>query len=84
MVTAFTSVRDLADFSVEASGEIEGNESFLGDTSSTTLNTLKEETKLGPSDRDATRSAVNINIQLQLPSDASGEIYDKFFAALPL
>ena len=26
--------------------------------------------------------AVNLNIQLTLPSDASGEAYDKFFAAM--
>jgi hypothetical protein len=28
------------------------------------------------------QSAINLNIQLQLPSDASGEVYDKFFAAM--
>lgn len=78
MVNAFVAVRDLATFdgvvAVEpdpSSEEAAGQERQDGRQESVTL------------PRQASgKNTVNLNIQLQLPSDASGEVYDKFFEAM--
>ena len=76
MVTAFVSTRELSDFTDEVleenSVQVDPSEIFE------TKSVMKEATQK-PS---PVVGGVNINIQLQLPSDATGEIYDKFFEAM--
>jgi hypothetical protein len=83
MVNAFNAVRQLATFS-----EAEENEGT--DNSEPEAPKIKNNTDArsgsGP-DANSPRgkesgAAININIQLQLPADASGEIYDKLFEAM--
>lgn len=79
MVNAFVAVRDLARFDdvkrVQEDAEAVESESGAGQAS-------RPIDELGSVTRSSSKGTVNLNIQLQLPSDASGEVYDKFFEAM--
>jgi hypothetical protein len=80
MVTAFTSVRDLAKFDLEETGNLgplpNEQTSAIGDAERVIKDPSIDIAK------NRVGSGVNLNIQLQLPSDATGEVYDKFFEAM--
>lgn len=78
MVNAFIAVRELATFE---DGELHGQateaESVEG------ANSDEKPPIVTPiSQKSVGGAQVNLNIQLQLPADTSGEVYDKFFEAM--
>lgn len=73
VVNAFLAVRDLSDFGdTEDTSEVESKK----DDNKTIDRKVKVETFNG------SQANLNINIQLQLPPDTTGEIYDRFFEAM--
>lgn len=79
MVNAFVAVRDLSKFGDAETVEVSGTD----DTGTKDKQESDpDELPALPMKSGSNRSTVNLNIQLQLPSDASGEIYDKFFEAM--
>lgn len=84
MVTAFNAVKELAKFSSELAlegdpkGRIKHHEVISRESPSEQGDGENREYK---GDKDINPS-ININIQLQLPSDATGEVYEKFFEAM--
>ncbi|WP_159087017.1 DUF5343 domain-containing protein [Loktanella sp. Alg231-35] len=81
MVNAFIAVRDLSKFEDQSDEQNFTDEAQADKASDKTKGDLETKSK-PPIPALPGRSAVNLNIQLQLPSDASGEVYDKFFAAM--
>lgn len=79
MVNAFTAIRELAKF-----GDEEETEAEVTDPESNSGSGLPKKKLLDGSNDDQTSkpTQVNINIQLQLPADTSGEVYDRFFEAM--
>ncbi len=89
MVNAFIAVRDLSEPDEVSEQEAVENSNLPRNDKSQANSDKSQE---GPDGSGAIvhsvasgpngKGTVNLNIQLQLPSDASGEIYDKFFAAM--
>ena len=79
MVNAFVAIRELASFDTAFDGE---GDVTAGTESIDKVNSTVQETIALPSAANAARGMVNVNIQLQLPSDATGEVYDRFFEAM--
>lgn len=81
MLNAFNAVKDLADFSESGSPEHEVAEGSSVDenaSGASIVNSLASPVPGG----NAASPAINVNIQLQLPPDATGEVYDKFFESM--
>lgn len=77
MVNAFVAIRDLADFDDLSISDEELNEGV--DSGGGERN---QSGRPFPDEKQPKHGVVNVNIQLQLPSDATGEVYEKFFEAM--
>lgn len=88
MVNAFVAVREIAKFGDEPEGSSPANQADNhgdnhGDGNGASERVAASKvTAIPAAPAKSSNGAVNLNIQLQLPSDASGEVYDKFFAAM--
>lgn len=79
MVTAFTAVRDIARFEADVASAPEPVKASSNGQTGGSAHPGALPVAVGPASNAPT---ININIQLQLPSDATGEIYEKFFEAM--
>lgn len=81
MVMTFKTLCDLADFNAMSEGATPAHEKSKGKAAPAVVAapTGRAKTTTPDSIRDL---AVNINVQLQVPPDSTGEVYDKFFAAM--
>jgi hypothetical protein len=79
VVSTFKAICQLADFSAARAGLEDESDIESGEAKAKTGTKLKarEATLIG-----GNGMTVNINVQLQVPADATGEIYDKFFEAM--
>ena len=79
MVTAFTAVRDIAKFDAIEVEEDEPPEESTPRRENGGAKAKGAQLGFSPASNAPT---ININIQLQLPSDTTGEVYEKFFEAM--
>lgn len=81
MVSTFKALAEFGNFdSVEEEKEASANVSGMSHVTAQSASTAPQAV---PSVRNSIGGpAVNINIELQLPADPTGDVYDKFFAAM--
>lgn len=82
MVTAFNAVKELAEFSSEPADEIAESETSEDVDPNRLVNRGAQAPHEIGQQQLGGQPSININIQLQLPSDATGEVYEKFFEAM--
>ena len=80
MVGTFRAMCELADFDNALASNDDADE--IIEEIETGAVKLKGSARASNAGRAGDGLTVNINVQLQLPSDASGEVYDKFFEAM--
>jgi hypothetical protein len=81
IVNAFLAVKELSSFSeAEDSDDVSAEPDEDDDVTESSPRIPKEQPNIPPVGGNSPN--VTVNIQLQLPADATGEIYDKFFAAM--
>lgn len=83
MVNAFVAVRELADIG-DSEATKDGESNGVSEDATDKEDSLAQEMGVSRAQVSVPKSGntINLNIQLQLPSDASGEVYDKFFSAM--
>ena len=84
MANAFIAVRDLASFDDSIPLPDSDSDSHDTDDGDSVSPEFEKKIKTTPGEKvkESGSTQVNLNIQLQLPADATGEIYEKFFEAM--
>lgn len=76
MVATFRALAQYGDFDAATVSDLEDNNGSLTPPTGQVAPSVKQQI---PSDNGVT---INLNIELSIPTDATGEVYDKFFAAM--